>query len=164
MENKKSSKLRTVFRSCTKVVICILCVALFVVWVMSRPETVASGNGYSHQVGSFGECDMRFDGCTGEATHRRHHLFENKDFCESCWNPYGQDMFERLSKTESKSNGLEYDEYKCRHTGCDKRAKSSDWDYRFCEEHLQGMKYCRYPNCSEQIPINGTTNYCWKHK
>ena len=152
------------WRATKKWIVRILCVIAVIVWIATRPETVAYGNGYSHQIGSFGECDMKYDGCTMNATHRRHHLFENKDYCESCWYPSGQDMFERLSNPDSKSSGLEYDEYKCRRSGCNKRAKSSDWDYRYCEEHLQGMKYCRYPHCEEQIPINGTSDYCWKHK
>ena len=128
------------------------------------PKTMERGNGYSHQIGSFGKCDINFDNCTEKATHRRHHFFENEDYCEYCWNNYGQDMFERLSGKKSDSNGITYDESKCRHTGCKNRAKYSEWDRRYCAEHLQGTKYCRYPNCGEQIPIDGLSDYCSKHR
>lgn len=145
------------------IIICVSIISVIIVWLLTRPETVAYGNGYSHQVGSFGECDINSDDCLINATHRRHHLFGNEDYCESCWEIYGKGMFERLSN-KSDSSKLDYDKYKCRHTGCDKKAKTSDWEHRFCEEHIQGMKYCRYPNCGEQIPISGTSKYCWQHR
>lgn len=156
--------LRFFLRKHKKAIICVLCLVIVLIRILAGPKTIASGNGYSHQIGSFGECDMKFDGCTSNATHRRHHLFENEDYCESCWDPYGQDMFDRLSNKKSSSSGIEYDEYKCRHSGCNKRAETSEWERRFCSEHLNGMKYCRYPHCDEQIPINGTSEYCWKHR
>lgn len=143
---------------------CIICIAAIILYLAFGPRTVARGNGYSHQIGSFGKCDVNFDDCSQNATHRRHHLFDNEEYCESCWERYGQDMFERLSDTKPESNGIEYDEYKCRHSGCKNRAEYSEWERRFCAEHLQGTKYCRYPHCSEQIPISGTSVYCWKHK
>ena len=148
------------------IILLVLILSLFGLKLIFGPQTIAYGNGYSHKVGSFGECDGDFDGCTIKATHRQHHFFGNEDYCESCWNRYGKEMFERLSDvTDSDSiYSKYYDEYKCRRTGCEKRAEYSSWDKRYCSEHLQGTKYCRYPHCSEQIPINGLSNYCSKHK
>ena len=133
--------------------------------IIFGPQTVASGNGYSHKIGSFGECEMNFSDCTKNATHRLHNFFYNEDYCDPCWEGYGESMFERLSgvKTTSGGFGIDYDEYKCRHTGCKNKARYSNWDKRFCSEHLQGTKYCRHPHCSELIPINGLSNYCSKH-
>ena len=144
-------------------IIYVLGITVIILYIVLGPRTLAHGNGYSHQIGSFGKCDKNFDGCSQNATHRIHHLFGNEDYCDACWERFGQDWFERLSDTKSKSHGIEYDEYKCRHTGCKKRAENSNWEKRFCVEHLQGTKYCRYPHCSEQIPINGLSEYCWKH-
>ena len=144
-------------------IILFLFIILIGIRMITGPKTIASGNGYSHQIGSFGTCDMNFDGCTNKATHRRHHFFGNEDYCDSCWYDYGQNMFDGLSNQKSDSGIFEYDEYKCRHTRCDNKAKYSDWDRRFCSEHLQGTKYCRYPNCSERIPINSLDNYCSNH-
>ena len=146
------------------VIVCVLCIIIIIaIKIITTPEIVDSGNGYSHQIGSFGQCDMNFDDCTINATHRQHHFFGNEDYCESCWERYGKDMFDRLSNVKSNSDVLDYNENKCRHTGCKKRAKYSNWEHRFCSEHLQGMKYCRYPTCSEQIPIYGFSEYCAKH-
>lgn len=140
-------------------VLIFLCV---VIVVIASPETVASGNGYKHQIGDFGKCDFDFDGCTREATHRLHHFFGNEDYCDACWDSYGENMFVRLSGNDD--SGLDYNDNKCRYSGCGKTAKYSDWDRRYCAEHLQGDKYCRYPGCSERIPINGLSDYCSKHK
>ena len=136
---------------------------LFVLKSAIGPKTVASGNGYSHQIGSFGKCDVNFDDCTNDATHRRHHFFGNEDYCEACWDRYGQDMFDRLSDTQTKKSPtiLEYDEFKCRHVGCDKKAKNSDWSHRFCSEHIQGTTTCRHPTCDREIPI--TQRHCSQH-
>lgn len=155
--------LKIFLKTYKKTIIVTLCLITIIVLVLTGPKTVEYGNGYFHQIGSFGECDIKADDCTVDATHRRHYFLWSENYCESCWECYGKDMFERLSK-KNTSNGIEYDEFKCRHTGCNKRAKTSDWDHRFCEEHIKGTKYCRYPNCSEQIPISGTSKYCWKHK
>ena len=145
-------------------IICALGIAVIILYTVLGPRTVAHGNGFSHQIGLFGKCDTISTNCTQNATHRLHSFWGNKDYCEECWELFGQDMFERLSGTKSKSNGIEYDEYKCRRSGCDKRAANSNWEKRFCAEHLQGTTYCRYPHCSEQIPINGMSTYCLKHR
>lgn len=140
-----------------------LCFIAVCAWLVTAPQTVASGNGYSHQIGSFGECDVNFDGCTISATHRRHHFWENEDYCESCWNGYGQDMFNRLSETKSESGGIKYDEYKCRCFGCEKEAVYSDWTRRYCAEHIKGTHYCRYPGCLNEITNYSTDLYCNEH-
>ena len=149
------------------IIVLIFIAVVFVIKMVAGSKTVASGNGYSHKIGSFGKCDMHFDDCTNDATHRRHHFFGNEDYCEACWNQYGLDMFERLSNTKSSpSTVLEYDEFKCRHAGCDKKASSSEWKYRFCTEHAQGTTNCRYPGCDREIPINGIHGYsrfCSEH-
>ena len=140
-----------------------LCIIAVFVWVLTAPETIASGNGYSHQLGSFGECDMNFDDCTVSATHRRHHFFGNEDYCESCWNGYGQDMFNRLSGTKSNSGGVKHDENECRYFGCEKKAVYSDWTRRYCAEHIKGTHYCRYPGCLNEISNYSTDLYCNEH-
>lgn len=132
-------------------------------WLITAPQTVASGNGYSHQIGSFGECDVNFDGCTISATHRRHHLWENEDYCESCWNGYGQDMFNRLSETKPESGGMKYEGYKCRCFDCEKEAVYSDWTRRYCAEHIKGTHYCRHPGCNNEISNYSTDLYCNEH-
>ena len=165
MVSNKSTHIKGILKKHKRTFVIALVVALVGIRIITGPQTVASGNGYSHQIGSFGECDAVFDGCAIDATHRQHHFFGNEDYCESCWIRYGKDMFERVSDTTDSDSiySKYYDEYKCRHSGCEKRAQYSDWDKRFCSEHLQGTKYCRYPHCSEKIPINGLSNYCSKH-
>lgn len=163
MSNFKFYKFLLYLKAHKKAVICASCLLVILIFIIASPKTVESRNGFSHQVGSFGDCDVKLHGCTGNATHRRHYLFDNEDYCESCWVNYGQRMFEVLSETEPSYSTIEYDEYRCRHTGCNERAVSSDWKHRFCSEHIKGTKYCRYPNCTEQIPISGTSDYCWKH-
>lgn len=161
MENMKIDNIRIFLKKhkfgllTTAITVCVVIV------MISSPKTVASGNGYKHQIGDFGECDFHFDGCTKAATHRMHHFFGNDNYCDSCWDRYGEDMFIRLSGKDDA--GLDYNQNKCRYSGCGKTAKYSDWDRRYCAEHLQGKKYCRYPGCSEQIPINGFDDYCSKH-
>lgn len=76
----------------------------FVVWMFASPKTLESGNGYKHQVGSFGECDVNFDDCMQDATHRIHHFFGNEDYCDACWESYGKGMFEKLAD-DSDSSG-----------------------------------------------------------
>ena len=136
-------------------------VIIAIIVVIASPKTVDSGNGYKHQIGDFGKCEFDFDGCMGNATHRLHHFFGNEDYCDVCWDSYGENMFVRLSGTDN--SGLDYNQNKCRYSGCGKTAKYSDWDRRYCAEHLQGEKYCRYPGCSKRIPIDGLSDYCSEH-
>lgn len=159
----KAAKLHFFLKNHKGAIICALCIIVVLFRTLTGPETVASGNGYSHQVGAFGECDMKFDGCTENATHRRHHLFGNEDYCESCWDGYGQNMFDRLSETDSGSDRLEYNEIKCRHAGCGKDPVYSDWTRRYCSEHINGTHYCRYPGCLNEISNYSTDLYCNKH-
>ena len=89
-----------------KVKIALLFVILlvgFVVWMFASPKTIESGNGYKHQVGSFGECEVNFDDCMQDATHRIHHFFGNEDYCDACWESYGQGMFEKLADGSDSS-------------------------------------------------------------
>lgn len=51
----------------------------------------------------------------------------------------------------------------CRRSGCGRTAIYSDWDRRFCSEHITETSYCRYPGCTAQIPNSSKTNYCSKH-
>ena len=164
MKNLKGGNVIDFLKKHKLLIIVALIFVIVIIRIIFGPKTVAYGNGYFHQVGSFGECDMNFEDCMIDATHRQHHFFGNEDYCDACWDSYGQDMFERLSGKKSDSNSITYDEYKCRHTGCKNRAKYSEWDRRYCAEHLQGTKYCRYPNCGEQIPIDGLSDYCSKHR
>lgn len=99
MTRFKIAKLHFFLKNHKGAIICALCMIVVLFRILTGPETIASGNGYSHQVGEFGECGMKFDGCTTNATHRRHHLFGNEDYCKSCWDGYGQNMFDRLSET-----------------------------------------------------------------
>lgn len=163
MNSTKNRAVKSFLEQHKVTIIVILFLAIIGIRIITGPKTVASGNGYSHQVGSFGECDTKFDGCTISATHRRHHLFENEDYCESCWDGYGQDMFERLSETKSDSGGLEHDDTKCRYAGCGKKAVYSDWTRRYCSEHINGTHYCRYPGCLNEISNYSTDLYCNKH-
>ena len=128
--------------------------------ILVSPKTIDYGNGWRHQVGNFGKCDVNFSGCTGKATHRYIKFLVGEKYCDVCWEYYGQDFFNRLSENEDNK---EHTEVVCRRSGCGKPAKHSEWDRRYCAEHLQGEKYCRYPGCSELIPINGFDDYCWKH-
>lgn len=86
-----------------------------VVWMFIAPKTLESGNGYKHQVGSFGKCDINYDNCLQDATHRIHHFFGNENYCDTCWERSGQDMFDKLADS-SDSSGR-----KC--SACGKRYK-----------------------------------------
>lgn len=136
----------------------------FCIWIITRPETVATGNGFSHQIGSFGQCEDGFsDNCNDEATHRIHHFFGNEYYCDACWIDYGQDWFERLSDVSDNDGVLDYDSNICRHSGCGEQAKYSDWDHRFCAKHLNDTHPCRYPGCTIQVPYYSSSEYCSQH-
>ena len=159
---RRVDKAMTLIKKHKRTSVAVGAAAMLILIIVLSPKTVACGNGYSHQVGDFGKCDLNFDGCTGGATHRLHHFFGNEDYCDACWDIYGENMFLRLSGNDD--SGPDYNQNKCRYSGCEKTAKYSDWDRRYCTEHLQGEKYCRHPYCSERIPINGLSDYCWEHK
>lgn len=145
------------------IVIGAFCVIIVLMGIVSGPKTVASGNGYSHQIGSFGDCDMKFDDCQMVATHRRHHFFGNEDYCDSCWDGYGENMFEGLSGIKSDSDSHENDDLECRYVGCGERAKYSEWARRYCSVHIQETHYCRYPGCNNEISNYSSDLYCNEH-
>ena len=161
MEFPKYDAIKKILKKYKFTVAATIAALCLLIIVIANPKTVASGNGYKHQVGDFGECEFDLEGCTKDATHRLHYLFSNEDYCDSCWDRYGENMFVRLS--ENDDSGLNYSQNRCRHSGCGKTAKYSEWDRRYCAEHLQGNKYCRYPGCSKLIPINSWDDYCDEH-
>ncbi len=162
MQNQKLEKIQKFFKRNKYWIVAGVIIFLIALISFTSPKTLSSGNGYKHQIGSFRACE--FSDCKNATTHRIHHFFGNQDFCEEHWNSYGKNMFLGLSKQED--DGLDYDKYEsnCRHSGCDKKALYTDWDKRYCSEHLQGTKYCRYPGCGEKIPINGLYDYCSEHR
>lgn len=52
----------------------------------------------------------------------------------------------------------------CRITGCGKKPVYSDWNRRYCSTHINGDHYCRYPNCTNNIPNSSTSQYCYEHR
>lgn len=51
----------------------------------------------------------------------------------------------------------------CRHVACGKTPLNHEWEIRFCSEHIQGTKTCRYPGCLEEISKSSKKRYCYKH-
>lgn len=75
----------------------------FVVWRIVAPKTVESGNGWKHQVGNFGQCEM-YD-CENNATQRYWAGWGvGGRYCDEHWESYGQDMFNRLAEKSNKGN------------------------------------------------------------
>lgn len=87
-----------------KIGIYIVLFLVLIVFLFTRPKTIErGGNGYSHQIGNFGKCDNRLsDDCTDDAEHRLHHIFGNEDYCNACWEYYGEEWFYRISNYEGK--------------------------------------------------------------
>ena len=81
-----------------KIIGIVIVIIIFIVYLIATPETIESGNGYKHQIGSFGECECSIsDECTGNATHKINHFFSKEYYCDACWDYYGQEWFDKLS-------------------------------------------------------------------
>lgn len=52
----------------------------------------------------------------------------------------------------------------CRRTGCGRPAVYTDWNRRYCSEHIEDNHYCRYPGCMNQISNSNSSQYCSIHK
>ena len=52
---------------------------------------------------------------------------------------------------------------KCRRSGCGKEPVYTDWDRRYCSEHINDTHYCRYPHCTNEIPNSSINQYCPEH-
>ena len=52
----------------------------------------------------------------------------------------------------------------CRHVGCGRTPLYHEWNRRFCSEHIQGTRTCRYPGCNEQISNSSLYEHCSKHR
>lgn len=102
-ENPSSSKPTNTRRR--KLWLTILAVLLigFIAWKIVSPKTVDSGNGWKHQIGDFGQCEMY--NCENRATQRYQGGYGiGGSYCDEHWESYGQDMFIRLAEKSSKSN------------------------------------------------------------
>lgn len=65
------------------------------------------------------------------------------------------------STSKSKSTTTSY---VCRVQGCGKTPVYTDWNRRYCSEHINDTSYCRYPGCMNTVPHTSTSQYCSKHK
>ena len=52
---------------------------------------------------------------------------------------------------------------KCRRSGCGREAKYTDWNRRYCSEHINETHYCRYPGCLNEISNYSGDLYCHEH-
>lgn len=52
---------------------------------------------------------------------------------------------------------------KCRRSGCGKEAEYTDWNRRYCSEHINETHYCRYPGCLNEISNYSGDLYCHEH-
>ena len=52
----------------------------------------------------------------------------------------------------------------CRYSGCGKEPVYSDWEKRYCSEHLQNTHTCHYPGCNVQVPNSSGNKNCPKHR
>ena len=52
---------------------------------------------------------------------------------------------------------------KCRRSGCGKEPVYTDWNRRYCSEHINDTHYCRHPRCTNQVPNSSKTQYCYDH-
>ena len=133
-----------------KALLFVILILGLVIWMLTAPKTLASGNGFKHQIGTFGKCDVNFDDCTQDATHRIHHFFSNEDYCDACWESYGQGMFEKLADG-SDSSGR-----KC--SACGKSYKdgsdnaSSIARTSMCTSCYQNYKWKK--NVTDELPID----------
>ena len=83
-----------------KNVLFIIVVLALIVFLVLSPRTVASGNGYKHQIlkSEFHKCkDGMSDDCTGKAQHKIKHFFGSEYYCNVCWEDYGEYWFSQLS-------------------------------------------------------------------
>lgn len=67
--------------------------------------------------------------------------------------------------TPSKSTRSSYStSYVCRRSGCGKSPVYTDWNRRFCSEHINDTSYCRHPDCMNPVPHTSTSQYCAEHR
>lgn len=110
----------------------------------------------------FKNYDLEINGY--ECTHRC--IKYNGYYSEDLITVYINDekfIYPKRKDEKKKESALERSSKICRVSGCGKQAKYSDWDRKYCEEHLQGTKYCRHPGCNKEIPILGLSDYCSSH-
>lgn len=67
--------------------------------------------------------------------------------------------------TPSQSTPTSYSSaYVCRRSGCGKTPVYTDWNRRFCSEHINDTSYCRHPDCMNPAPHTSTSQYCAEHR
>ena len=54
--------------------------------------------------------------------------------------------------------------YVCRRSGCGKEPLYTDWNRRYCSEHINETSYCRHPECMNPVPHTSTSPYCAEHR
>lgn len=52
----------------------------------------------------------------------------------------------------------------CRRVGCGKTPLYHEWNRRYCSEHIQGTRTCRYPGCDTQISNSSLYEHCTEHR
>ena len=84
------------------VIFLLLLVLAIVLPICLSPKTIDKGNGFKHQTGEFGECEI--DSCQTASTHRIKARGVEKKYCEEHWESYGKDLFYRLSDERTKED------------------------------------------------------------
>lgn len=67
-------------------------------------------------------------------------------------------------KDDPWTNALTGEIITCRRVGCGRTPVYHEWNRRFCTEHIQETRSCRYPNCDVQIPNSSLYEHCDKHR
>lgn len=115
-------------------ILCVILLIAFTIWMTMRPKTVESKNGWMHQIGNFGQCDL--SNCERKATQRCYSKSGNgRNYCDEHWESLGQSNFDRLV-AEAQID-----------TSSDRETEAKICAKKVVEDHLKApstAKFCKY--------------------